>query len=45
MLFRQAMSVERGGIGLAPLVVETAAGRLKSEIAVEMGGSEVGAIA
>ena len=38
MLFHEPISVERGCIGLA-------AGRLKPEIAVEAGGSEVGAIA
>jgi hypothetical protein len=45
MLFHEQMSVERGGIGLARLAAEIAAGRLKPEIAVEAGGSEVGAIA
>jgi hypothetical protein len=35
------MSVERGSIGFA---AEIAAGRLKPEIAVDAGGSEVGAI-
>jgi HAMP domain-containing protein len=42
MLFHEQMSVERGGIGLARLAAEIAAGRLKREIAVE---GEVGAIA
>ena len=44
-LFHELMSVERGGIGLALLAGEIAAGRLKPEIAVEAGWSEVGAIA
>jgi HAMP domain-containing protein len=39
------MSVERGCIGLAPLAVEISAGRLRPEIAVAAGESEVGAIA
>jgi NADPH2:quinone reductase len=44
-LFHELMSVERAGIGLALLAGEIAAGRLKPEIAVEAGWSEVGAIA
>jgi NADPH2:quinone reductase len=44
-LFHELMSVERGGIGLALLAGEIAAGQLKPEIAVEAGWSEVGAIA
>ena len=44
-LFHELMSVERGGIGLALLAGEIAAGRLKPEIAVEAGWSEIGAIA
>jgi NADPH:quinone reductase len=42
ILLHQPMSVERGSIGFA---AEIAAGRLKPEISVEAGGSEVGAIA
>jgi NADPH:quinone reductase len=45
MLFHEQMSVERGGIGLAPLAAEIATDRLKPEIAVEAGGSEIGATA
>ena len=44
-LFHELMSVERGGIGLALLAAEIAAGRLKPQIAVEAGWNEVGAIA
>lgn len=44
-LFHELMSVERGGIGLALLAGEIAAGRLKPQIAVEAGWREVGAIA
>lgn len=44
-LFHELMSVERGGIGLALLAAEIAAGRLKPQIAVEAGWQEVGAIA
>jgi NADPH:quinone reductase len=44
-LFHELMSVERGGIGLALLAAEIAAGRLKPEIAVEAGWSEIGTIA
>src|SRR5580704_5853879 len=44
-LFHELMSVERAGVGLALLAGEIAAGRLKPEIAVEAGWSEVGAIA
>ena len=44
-LFHELMSVERGGIGLELLAGEIAAGRLKPQIAVEAGWSEVGAIA
>jgi NADPH2:quinone reductase len=44
-LFHELMSVERGGIGLALLAGEIAAGRLTPEIAVEAGWSEIGAIA
>ena len=44
-LFHELMSVERAGIGLALLSGEIAAGRLKPQIAVEAGWSEVGAIA
>jgi len=44
-LFHELMSVERGGIGLALLAAEIAAGRLKPQIAVETGWNEVGAIA
>jgi hypothetical protein len=39
------MSVERGGIGLALLAGEIAAGRLKPQIAVEAGWNEIGGIA
>jgi hypothetical protein len=39
------MSVERGGIGLALLAGEIAAGRLKPRIAVEAGWTEIGPIA
>jgi NADPH:quinone reductase-like Zn-dependent oxidoreductase len=44
-LFHELMSVERGGIGLALLADEIAAGRLKPQIAVEAGWNEIGAIA
>jgi NADPH:quinone reductase-like Zn-dependent oxidoreductase len=44
-LFHELMSVERGGVGLALLAAEIAAGRLKPQIAVEAGWNEVGAIA
>jgi NADPH:quinone reductase len=44
-LFHELMSVERGGIGLALLAAEIAAGRLKPQIAVEVGWNEVGSIA
>jgi NADPH:quinone reductase len=44
-LFHELMSVERAGIGLALLAAEIAAGRLKPEIAVETGWSEIGSIA
>lgn len=44
-LFHELMSVERGGIGLALLAGEIAAGRLKPQIAVEAAWGEVGAIA
>jgi NADPH:quinone reductase-like Zn-dependent oxidoreductase len=44
-LFHELMSVERGGIGLALLAGEIAAGRLKPQIAVEAAWSEVGGIA
>ena len=44
-LFHELMSVERGGIGLALLAGEIAAGRLKPQIAVEAGWSEIGGIA
>ncbi|HVC53021.1 MAG TPA: zinc-binding dehydrogenase [Stellaceae bacterium] len=44
-LFHELMSVERGGIGLALLAGEIARGRLKPEISVEAGWSEVGTIA
>ncbi len=44
-LFHELMSVERASIGLALLAGEIEAGRLKPEIAVEAGWSEVGAIA
>jgi hypothetical protein len=37
MLFHEQMSVERGGIGLAPLAAEIAAGRLKPEVEGEVG--------
>jgi hypothetical protein len=43
MLFHEQVSIERGGIGLAPVAAEIAAGALVPEIAVEAGGSEVGA--
>ncbi|HWB50574.1 MAG TPA: zinc-binding dehydrogenase [Stellaceae bacterium] len=44
-LFHELMSVERGGIGLALLANEIAAGRLKPQIAVEAGWDEIGPIA
>jgi NADPH2:quinone reductase len=44
-LFHELMSVERGGIGLALLAGEIAAGRLRPQIAVEAGWNEIGAIA
>ena len=44
-LFHELMSVERASIGLALLAAEIEAGRLKPQIAVEAGWSEVGAIA
>jgi NADPH:quinone reductase len=44
-LFHELMSVERGGIGLALLAGEIAAGRLKPQIAVEADWSDVGTIA
>jgi NADPH:quinone reductase-like Zn-dependent oxidoreductase len=44
-LFHELMSVERAGIGLALLAGEIAAGRLKPQIAVEAGWSEIGTIA
>jgi NADPH:quinone reductase-like Zn-dependent oxidoreductase len=44
-LFHELMSVERGGIGLALLAGEVAAGRLKPQIAVEAGWEEIGGIA
>ena len=44
-LFHELMSVERASIGLALLAAEIEAGRLKPEIAVEAGWSEIGAIA
>jgi NADPH:quinone reductase-like Zn-dependent oxidoreductase len=44
-LFHELMSVERGGIGLALLAGEIAAGRLKPQIAVEAGWTEIGPIA
>ncbi|HWD58584.1 MAG TPA: zinc-binding dehydrogenase [Stellaceae bacterium] len=44
-LFHELMSVERGGIGLALLAAEIAAGRLTPQIAVEAGWDEIGAIA
>jgi len=44
-LFHELMSVERGGIGLALLAAEIAAGRLAPQIAVEAGWNEIGAIA
>ena len=44
-LFHELMSVERAGIGLALLAGEIAAGRLKPQIAIEAGWSEVGTIA
>ena len=44
-LFHELMSVERASVGLALLAAEIAAGRLKPQIAVEAGWSEVGAIA
>jgi NADPH:quinone reductase-like Zn-dependent oxidoreductase len=44
-LFHELMSVERGGIGLALLAGEIAAGRLKPQIAVEASWNEIGAIA
>lgn len=44
-LFHELMSVERAGIGLALLAAEIAAGRLRPQIAVETGWSEIGSIA
>lgn len=44
-LFHELMSVERGGIGLALLAGEIEAGRLKPEISVEAGWTEIGTIA
>lgn len=44
-LFHELMSVERGGIGLALLAAEIAAGRLAPQIAVEARWDEIGTIA
>jgi NADPH:quinone reductase len=44
-LFHELMSVERGGIGLALLAAEIAAGRLKPQIAVEADWNDIGTIA
>jgi NADPH:quinone reductase-like Zn-dependent oxidoreductase len=44
-LFHELMSVERAGIGLALLAGLIAAGKLKPQIAIEAGWSEIGTIA
>ena len=44
-LFHELMSVERGGIGLALLAAEIEAGRLKPQIGVEAGWTDIAAIA
>jgi NADPH:quinone reductase-like Zn-dependent oxidoreductase len=44
-LFHELMSVERGGMGLALLAGEISAGRLKPQLAVETGWTEIGTVA